>query len=303
MNVEEYEILEDKSILGVLDGDETFGDFEASTIDLKLTMPRLSGPDICNIARMFGATLEYDGTKFRWQYMLDLINYGISSGKVAVILAYLFDESNFSKNITIELSSSEFQKYYKMSVQCALERINSMLHFTGNKIVFNDRLVSLLPTDTTTSELTVKNIYTVDHDYIALLSKRAMEDIENGNYDSALTHARTILEEVFIFVLEKRNIQPNVKGNINCLYKQVKNEYKMHENKDADKRVNQLLSGLGNIVSAIAEMRNKNSDSHGVGGKRLAVDKHYARLAVNSAIVMADFILSVWKKADGENEY
>lgn len=50
-------------------------------------------------------------------------------------------------------------------------------------------------------------------------------------------------------------------------------------------------------------MRNKNSDSHGVGDRRLTIDKHHARLAVNSATTMADFILSVEKKANGEDDY
>ena len=104
-------------------------------------------------------------------------------------------------------------------------------------------------------------------------------------------------------MLEKKNVSPSTKGDINKLYKQVKDEYKMHEDKNADKRINRLLSGLENIVSAVSEMRNKNSDSHGVGEKRLAIDKHHARLAVNAATIMADFILSVEKKANGKKNY
>lgn len=40
-------------------------------------------------------------------------------------------------------------------------------------------------------------------------------------------------------------------------------------------------------------MRNKDSDAHGVGAKRISIDEHHARLFVNAAIAMADFILSV----------
>lgn len=49
----------------MLDGDETFGNFELSNNDsffgifnLKLAMPRLSGPDICNITKDFGLLLN-----------------------------------------------------------------------------------------------------------------------------------------------------------------------------------------------------------------------------------------------------
>lgn len=55
---------------------------------------------------------------------------------------------------------------------------------------------------------------------------------------------------------------------------------------------------MNNIVSAIAEMRNKDSDAHGVGASRIAIDEHHARLFVNSAMTMADFILSVEIKAN-----
>ena len=64
-----------------------------------------------------------------------------------------------------------------------------------------------------------------------------------------------------------------------------------------DRRINGLLSGLEKIISSIAEMRNKGSDSHGVGANRINIGEHHARLFVNSAITMADFILSVEKNA------
>lgn len=40
-------------------------------------------------------------------------------------------------------------------------------------------------------------------------------------------------------------------------------------------------------------MRNINSDAHGVGSKRFNIKDYHARLFVNSAMTMADFILSV----------
>lgn len=45
-------------------------------------------------------------------------------------------------------------------------------------------------------------------------------------------------------------------------------------------------------------MRNKDSDAHGVGANRISIDEYHARLFVNSAMTMADFILSVEIKAN-----
>lgn len=70
----------------------------------------------------------------------------------------------------------------------------------------------------------------------------------------------------------------------------------MHTDANTDRRINTLLSGLNSIVSSIAEMRNKNSDTHGVGANRISIDEHHARLFINSAMTMADFIISVQQK-------
>ena len=71
----------------------------------------------------------------------------------------------------------------------------------------------------------------------------------------------------------------------------------MHTDANTDRRINTLLSGLNNIVSSIAEMRNKDSDAHGVGANRISIKEHHARLFVNTSIAMADFILSVEKES------
>lgn len=309
MNLEKYKLLKSKRIVEILDGDETFGDFESSNINsffgfsnLKISMPRLSGPEICDIAKMFGSTIEYGDQNSRWEYMFKLIDYGIKSGRIDTILAYLFDESNFVRNIN-GLDKDDFGRYHSKSVESALERINTILHFSGNKMIINGKKVLIVPINPSMPRISVKNVKNIDRDYIKSLSDRAIANVNCGHYDSALTQARTILEEIFNYVLEKQNIQPSSRGNINKLYKQVKDEYKMHEDKNADKRIKRLLSGLENIVSAVSEMRNKNSDSHGVGERRLTIDKHHARLAVNAATTMADFILSVEKKSDGNTDY
>ena len=58
------------------------------------------------------------------------------------------------------------------------------------------------------------------------------------------------------------------------------------------------LQGLNSIVSAISEMRNKDSDAHGVGSKRIPIRDYHARLFVNSAMTLADFILAVENNAN-----
>ena len=65
-------------------------------------------------------------------------------------------------------------------------------------------------------------INSVNYSYIKSISQRAIRDIENGEYDSALTKSRTLLEEVFCHAIEAKKITPVTSGDIGSLYKQVK---------------------------------------------------------------------------------
>ena len=150
-------------------------------------------------------------------------------------------------------------------------------------------------------EVVVPTLKKINHDYINKMFLRAMEDVKNGDFDSAATKSRTLLEEVFFYVIEQRQGESPKPGNINKLYCKVKDLYNMHEQPDLDQRINKLLSGLEKIVSAITELRNNESDAHGQGNKRKRIDDYHARLLVNSAGIMADFILSVSQKANDKN--
>lgn len=133
----------------------------------------------------------------------------------------------------------------------------------------------------------------IDREYIKNITERALDDIERSNYDSCITKCRTLVEEVFCYVIELKNEQPTESGDITALYNQVKSLYNMHQARDVDVRINMLLSGLEKILTAIAQMRNKDSDSHGVGSKRINIEEHHSRLFVNTAIAISDFILAV----------
>ena len=138
-------------------------------------------------------------------------------------------------------------------------------------------------------------IMEVNRTYIKELSSRAMRDVDNGEYDSAITKSRTLVEEVFCYVIEQKGQVPSEKGDITKLYKQVKDLYHMHPNADVDKRNNELLSGIEKIIDSISEMRNKHGDAHGMGQRRINIAAYHARLYINAAMTIADFILSVWE--------
>lgn len=84
-------------------------------------------------------------------------------------------------------------------------------------------------------------------------------------------------------------------GNLIELYRECKVALGMVQDKSWDKRILEMLSGLEKIVNAVSGMRNTNSDAHGAGSARIEIKEREARLIVNSAITMCEYILDVYE--------
>lgn len=289
-----YNLLRSKDIIAILDGD-----FQIEEVDgIRIAMPYLSGPMLCELSQKFGYYQEYywgNSSKpnlSRWQYMDNILEYVIKENKTCQLLSYMMEKERFSNSLRNLNNVNDIEKMYKYIIKKVIDQINSVLYFGGHELVIINNQYIIKNIDEKIN-IDVPNINIVDRDYIKDLSERAMKDIDEGNLDSAITKSRTILEETFCYAIEIKGEEPSESGDIGKLYKQVKDLYNMHANKDMDKRVNKLLSGLENIVQSIAEMRNNGSDSHGLGNKRVNISDYHARLAVNSSTTMAEFILSV----------
>lgn len=286
-----FELLREKSILSILDGDVDFGTLEVNGTDsgIKISMPYLSGPTLCDISNKFGLPVTYGwngGAQSRWAYLDDLLAHCIQNKRESDLLAFLFSKGQFVDKLRGQ--TPEVIEYaYAQIVNIVIDQINGALYFGGNELIRIGKVFVIRKLGATIS-VAAPSVKTIDRSYITDLSDRAMKAVIDGNYDSAITKARTLLEEVFCYVIEKKGEDPSESGDIGKLYNQVKQLYNMHQSKDLDKRINGLLSGLEKILSAIAEMRNKGSDSHGVGAKRISIADHHARLFVNSAMTMAD---------------
>ena len=294
-----FALLRDRRILPILDGDTDFGllTINGKESDIKISMPYLSGPDLCDISCRFGLNISYGwsgGAYSRWVYLDNLLAFCIQNKQTSQLLAFLFSKGQFVSKLKGQIP--EIIEYaYSNIVSTIIKQINGILYFNNYELrhIGNSFYIREIGQSVNVIAPSVK---VIDESYIASLSDRAMKDVVDGNYDSAITKSRTLLEEVFCYVIEKKGESHPENGDIGKQYNQVKGLYHMHQNKEMDKRINGLLSGLEKILAAIAEMRNRGSDSHGVGSKRVNIADHHARLFVNSAMTMADFILSVSEK-------
>lgn len=84
--------------------------------------------------------------------------------------------------------------------------------------------------------------------------------------------ARTLLEEVLIYIIERTTLERyKSSGDLVRIYQDATELLNMRQKTEWDKRVNELLGGLHKLVSAISSMRNIGSDAHGAGSRRINI--------------------------------
>lgn len=277
------------------------------------TMPYMTHSDINALAPIFGITnIEIVSDYNRLNKMAWLIEqcYKLNKenkllNKENKLLKYFLDVTRYIPNKREETSiytNEELKKETLKEVEAYFNHINNILNFSDKKLIYLNKkykIIDLIEDSQVTHDIDKH----INFDYVRNFPFRLKDNLEDENYDTVITQSRTLLEEVYIHILEYSNKDYNsAKGNLQKLNSMVKTELKMKNNRDYDKRINELLSGLNKINDAIGKMRNENSDSHGVGSKRININRREAKLVMNSAITICDYILEIFEDNKNNNK-
>ena len=200
------------------------GDKEMQLEDYKFTMPRLSGPNLCDLSTEFGLLETYSwsgGARSRWEYLSNLIDHLDSKNLVPILLKRLFQLQSFEGHINGE-SNDEIKIKHTGMVNTVITNINNILSYSGYALrKVHDNFIITETDNTLIVEHEIHEI--IDVPYILNLKERTKGDLLSGNYDSVITKSRTLIEETLIFILEDSdNLQNNHKGNILKLLSEVK---------------------------------------------------------------------------------
>lgn len=240
-------------------------------------MPYMTHSDINALAPIFGITnIENVSDYNRLNKMAWLIEQCYKLNKKNKLLKYFLDVSRYIPNKREETSiytNEELKKETLKEVEAYFNHINNILNFSDKKLIYLNekyKIIDLIEDSQVTHDIDKH----INFDYVRNFPFRLKDNLEDENYDTVITQSRTLLEEVYIHILEYSNKDySSAKGNLQKLNSMVKTELKMKNNRDYDKRIIELLSGLNKINDAIGKMRNENSDSHGVGSKRININR------------------------------
>jgi len=117
--------------------------------------------------------------------------------------------------------------------------------------------------------------------------KRKMNSLD---YDGAITNARTLVEEILLSIEEiQTETRQSYDGNLLLLYKRVAKQINMYpDDKNTGNSFNEILRGFISIINGLAGVSNNIADRHATVKHP---QKHHAKMAVNSAMVISEFLI------------
>jgi hypothetical protein len=114
--------------------------------------------------------------------------------------------------------------------------------------------------------------------------------------DGAITSARTLLETVCKFILDKAGGSYDEHMELPKLYKQAASKLNLAPDQHHDPIVKQILGGCQTVVEGLGAFRNKYGDAHGKGAAATLPSQRHASLAVNLAGTMAVFLINTYEE-------
>jgi len=177
------------------------------------------------------------------------------------------------------------------TVEDCAAQINEILKYDGYEVVRNSNFYKVR--ELAGAIIEVEHHFFESDELSGLLIEEQIqkcgEKVESEDYSGAITNARSLVEAVCAKI--EKDLDPNAIGNDGDLVKRFNRVRKLlnldPSRPDISDSIKQVLAGLSSIINGLASMRNKMSDAHGVVYKP---SRHHAKLAVNSAKTLADFL-------------
>lgn len=132
------------------------------------------------------------------------------------------------------------------------------------------------------------SLIATSHEAILEQVRKANQKIESGDFSGAITNAYTLVEHLLKFLLtETATAFKETEGDIRALYKALQPSLNLDPVK-LEEPLKPIVGGFQTLIGGLYEMANKSSDRH---ARRFNPAQHHAKLAVNAAFALCDFLV------------
>ncbi|MDS1138764.1 abortive infection family protein [Nitratireductor indicus] len=115
----------------------------------------------------------------------------------------------------------------------------------------------------------------------------------------AITLARTLLEDVCKWIIIEAGETYEEKDDLPVLYRKLAKILNLAPDGHTEPVFKQILGSCQSVVESLGSLRNKISDAHSPGPKKVKPAARHAQLAVNLSGTMATFLVSTWAARKG----
>lgn len=242
-------------------------------------MPYVSGPNLVYFFNRYGSNDTYEqGFPSRWKYTEDEIRRLNGKDEIRKIIEEVIDPRNFHNT--------------QLDIDRAVSEINEILKFDKFTLVKNGEFYKV--TSTTNNVIEPETSNKINHEFINEQIFKCKRKIMEEDYDGAITNARSMVEAIFIEIIE-RGSSSEIKndGDINNLWKKVKKTMKIEiDPQTMPEYVIQTLTGIETSIKGLSGISNNAGDRHAI---KFRTKKHHAKLAVNLAMTLSDFLIDSWE--------
>ena len=253
---------------------------------LGILLPYKSGPDLVRFFNELGSD-DFYGSGFgsRASY---------TDGKLRQ-LASVQEFSTLINLLMNPINNIEEQSDY----QAVMDYLNPYLRFDDLEIYAylgkygTEYAVRSLSNNIVEFDLKEKQHHPLSHEYITEQVEKCDKKLSQSDHSGVITNARTLIEEVLKAIQAKLDPSPkDTGGDLIKLYKEVQRLLNLDPANQPVEPLKQLLNGLTSIVNGVSALRNNSGDAH---ARRFKPMHHHARLAVNAAKTLCDFLFDTFE--------
>jgi hypothetical protein len=229
-------------------------------------------------------------------YVVEKINALNGSNTIAKVIEKALDARNYHKN-SLEAKASMLNerlledgyqivqdkrpRHYTRTIRTIEEAAAENRNPTDFELYYR-----VQPLHNDTIDIKAKAFACFSHEFIAEQIKKANNKLTGGDYDGAITNARSLTEAIQEwFLCDAGKEVPEYNGDLLKLYKATKQALNLDPSQQASL---QIFSGLHSTISGLAGLSNQMADRH---ARTYKPDKRHAKLAINAAFTFCEFLL------------
>jgi hypothetical protein len=258
------------------------------TGDKKLS-PYRSGPQLVRFFNELGFNEQYgQGFGSRWAFAEQRIRDWNDTPDLRRIIVAAFDPRDFMDATVFDQTTG---LHHPVTTEDAVDYLNEFLSFDGFEVVRNGRVFAVADRQRGEVLLDVRlEPDHLSHAFILEQIEKCRTKSATGDFDGAITNARSLVEAVLTAVEAEFDPSPgDYDGDLQRLYKRVSKHLNLSEegSQVVDDNLKQIMRGFVNIVAGLAGISNKMGDRH---ARKYRPASHHALLIVNSALTLCSFV-------------